>query len=78
MHEESDLIQACAQSFGERVVVEQFRLVVRAQRDPVLKQTLFSLLALYALTAIEKDIAWYALLFVAFDFSFNMFMTFDS
>jgi hypothetical protein len=60
MHEESDLIQACAQSFGERVVVEQFRRVVQSQGDAVLKQTLFNLLALYALTAMEKDIAWFA------------------
>merc|ERR1712113_1347955 len=54
MLEESDLIQALAIAFGERVVVEQFAAKVE-EASPELQPRMRELFSLYALERVRED-----------------------
>jgi len=58
MLQESDLIQAVARAYAERVVLDQLVLVYSACHNS-LKPVLHSMFRLYALVQIEKDIGWF-------------------
>ena len=57
MYEESDLVQALARSYGERVCVEQFIEVVKEETD--VKSVLRDLLLLYTFSVVENDLSWF-------------------
>jgi acyl-CoA oxidase len=57
MKEQSDCIQAFAQSWGERIVFEQFEAVLKDNPDT--RIVLEPLLKLYALTSIEDSLGWF-------------------
>eukprot|EP00455_Lapot_gusevi_P050031 TRINITY_DN719_c0_g1_i2.p2 TRINITY_DN719_c0_g1~~TRINITY_DN719_c0_g1_i2.p2 ORF type:complete len:699 (+),score=303.14 TRINITY_DN719_c0_g1_i2:67-2097(+) len=60
MKQESDLVQGVARAYGERVVVEQCIEQLKAfNQDQALQALVYQIFALYALTAIEKDLAWF-------------------
>ena len=58
MHQESDAVQHCTLSFGER---EVFEAGVRAlaHTSPALRALLAQVLTLYAVTKIEADLGWF-------------------
>lgn len=58
MKELSDLIQACAKAYGERIILEQFISTIQSA-DSSIKPILTSLCQLYALWTIEQDLAFY-------------------
>jgi len=62
MHEQSDLVQACAKAFGESFVISSFMEVLgtfEAQSDQCNAKYLTLLLRLYAFTKIEEDLAFF-------------------
>jgi len=56
MGEESDLVQASALAYGERICLEQFMAVLRAPETPG-KALLEQVCQLYALSALESDLS---------------------
>lgn len=58
MKQESDLVQATAAAFGERVTLEQFALAVERDASGVAGK-LRPLAELYGLTVVERDLAWF-------------------
>ena len=58
MHNESDLIQAAAHSYGDRLTSEQFHEAISGA-EPSLVPVLKQLLQLYQISQIEKNLAWY-------------------
>jgi len=59
MMQESDLVQASAKSFGERMVSDEFNKLISNQSDDKLKETLMMVYKLYLLDIIERDLGWY-------------------
>lgn len=61
MKQESDLIQAVARSYGERIVAEQFLVALKSPEtaDADMNRVLTSVYTLYALRCIERDLGWY-------------------
>ncbi len=60
MLEESDLVQACAKAYGERLVSERFSASIETA-DESLKPVLTSLRHLYLLDIVEKNLGWFLL-----------------
>ena len=60
MYDCSDLVQASARSFGERLISEQFTAAL-AKADPSLQDVLQQLHQLYMISIVERDLAWYLL-----------------
>ncbi|XP_063405470.1 uncharacterized protein LOC134688591 [Mytilus trossulus] len=60
MYQESDLVQAAAKSFGERLISERFAAVIE-QADSSLKPVLSTLYDLYLVDAVEKDLSWFVI-----------------
>eukprot|EP01116_Phalansterium_solitarium_P001542 TRINITY_DN11350_c0_g1_i1.p1 TRINITY_DN11350_c0_g1~~TRINITY_DN11350_c0_g1_i1.p1 ORF type:complete len:643 (+),score=249.91 TRINITY_DN11350_c0_g1_i1:115-2043(+) len=58
MTQQSDLVQATARAYGERIVIEQFLATCR-QVERSLQPVLSSMLVLYALQCISNDIGWF-------------------
>lgn len=58
MKQESDLIQGVARAHGERICMEQFVAHVYTTSGPT-SALLRNLCRLYALTCVERDLAWY-------------------
>lgn len=58
MHHESDAVQHCTQSFGEREVLEASMRALD-EASPALRQLLGPLLELYGLTRVESDLGWF-------------------
>ena len=58
MKEQSDVIQACAKAYGERIILEQFMANIQ-RADSSLKPILTKLCQLYALWIIEQDLAFF-------------------
>ena len=56
--QESDLIQALAKAYAERVVMERC-LAVEDACEVGLRPTVAQLRALYAIDALEKDLGWF-------------------
>ena len=59
MKEESDLVQAVAAAYGERVVYNQFAKAVTAPNATPAARRMAPLLALYGANAVERDLAWF-------------------
>ena len=57
MFEESDLVQAAAQAYGERMVLEQ-TLAAIEKVDDSLQPVLKPLASLFAISCIEDDLGW--------------------
>jgi len=60
MTQESDLVQAVARAYGESVIINQFQQVLQESSSSI-RNTLSQLFSLYALSAIESDLAWFIL-----------------
>jgi len=60
MYDQSDLVQAAALAYAERLASEQF-LDVITKADASLQPVLDRLYRLYALDCIERDLGWYAI-----------------
>eukprot|EP00128_Syssomonas_multiformis_P011956 Colp12_sorted_trinity150504_noHs@36258 len=58
MLQESDLVQAVAKAYGERVAVEQFHQSI-SKADPELRGVLTTTQALFATHTVEQDLAWF-------------------
>jgi len=58
MLENSDLVQLAARSFGERLVSDQTQKAIQ-NADPSLKEILGQLYNLYAVTVINRNLAWF-------------------
>jgi acyl-CoA oxidase len=58
MHDQSDVIQAAARAFGERIVLEQCLQAINSC-DISISRILIQLTKLYALCALEEQIGWY-------------------
>lgn len=58
MSQESDLVQAVARAYGERIVLEQF-IKTLSTCDQSLKKVLTEVCLLYALRIIEKDLSYF-------------------
>ena len=58
MYESSDLIQAAAKAFGERLISDQFSEVIK-KADTSLQPVLIQLRQLYALDILEKELGWF-------------------
>lgn len=59
MKQESDLVQAAAAAFGERVTLEQFALAVERGGPGSAASKMRPLAELYGLTVVERDLAWF-------------------
>jgi len=59
MYSHSDLIQAAALAYAERLASQQFLQVIR-KADPNLRPVLDRLYRLYAVDCIERALGWYA------------------
>ncbi|KAL6056786.1 acyl-Coenzyme A oxidase [Balamuthia mandrillaris] len=60
MEQESDAVQAAARAFGEQVASSQFLNVLSSSSvSAANKKVLASLYKLFALSAVERDLAWY-------------------
>jgi len=57
----SDLVQAAARAYGERVIAEQFLFVMRTPggSEPAINSMLRQLYQLYVVSIIERELAWY-------------------
>jgi len=58
MREQSDLIQAAAHAFGERIVLEQCMKAINSC-DISISRILIQLTKLYAMCALEDDLGWF-------------------
>jgi acyl-CoA oxidase len=59
MYEESELIQATARLYGERISMEQTLEVIRQTQPGPLRDTLLDIARIYALAILERDLGWY-------------------
>jgi acyl-CoA oxidase len=59
MKEESDLIQALAKSYGERICVDAIHQAMTAEKDPGLKAILTHLTHIFACGIIVTDLSWF-------------------
>merc|ERR1711881_79618 len=59
MMRESDLVQASAKSFGERMVSDEFSKMIAQQGDEKMKSLLHKVYHLYLIDIVERDLAWY-------------------
>lgn len=59
MMKESDLVQASAKSFGERMISDEFARMISTNEDLEMQQTLTLLYKLYLLDILERDLGWY-------------------
>lgn len=60
MYEQSDLVQAAARAYAERLVSEQFAQGIESA-DSSLRPVLEQLYQLYLLDVVEKDLGWFVL-----------------
>ena len=59
MKEESDLIQAVARSYGESICLQQFIKATQSLKAGKAQDLLVRLARLYALSSIQRDLAWF-------------------
>lgn len=59
MKEESDLIQATARSYGESICLQQFLKAAQGLKAGKAQDMLLRLARLYALSSIQRDLAWF-------------------
>jgi acyl-CoA oxidase len=59
MKEESDLIQSVARSYGESICLQQFLKNAQSLKAGKSQEMLMKLARLYALSSIQRDLAWF-------------------
>lgn len=59
MKEESDLIQAVSRSYGESICLQQFIKAIQSLKAGKSQDLLIRLARLYALSSIQRDLAWF-------------------
>lgn len=59
MQEESDLIQTTARAYGETICLQQFIRIIHAAKTAKVREMLTKLAVLYALSVIQRDVAWF-------------------
>ena len=59
MKQESDLVQATSESFGEYFVYQQTLSTLERMQSPRAKQAVTNLALLYALDCVRSNLAWY-------------------